>query len=174
MTGITRRAALRSAAALSAWALGTRFVRSAEQHTAPASPNLIAGVWTYRSFKSLPDIQLPFNDLEFWRATLQIEEPRSLGLFQGRLDEDSQYGLALQGAISYGAAVTLRFQGVGDRPGSGDWVYDYLGFLIPPWPNGVNQRAAIVGTVVRTKPHKSGTGTAPAGVTGQWIAIKRD
>lgn len=53
-----------------------------------------------------------------------------------------------------------------------EWVYDYLGYLVPVWPNGVDQRPAIVGSIVRTKPHSMGN--APAGYVAQWIAVKQD
>jgi hypothetical protein len=44
-----------------------------------------------------------------------------------------------------------------------------------PWQNGINQRPAIVGTIVRAIPHSSGTGgVAPAGVVCSWIAVKQD
>jgi hypothetical protein len=70
--------------------------------------------------------------------------------------------------------ITARFTGKGDKSESKDWLYDYLAFLIPAWPIGVDQRPAIVGTAIRTKPHKSGTGMGPAGVVSQWIAVKQD
>jgi hypothetical protein len=33
---------------------------------------------------------------------------------------------------------------------------------------------AIIGSGIRTKPHKSGALTTPAGVVAQWIAVKND
>ena len=41
-----------------------------------------------------------------------------------------------------------------------EWIYDYQGYLIPHWPNGVDERPAIVGSVIRTIPH---SGSAPPG-----------
>jgi hypothetical protein len=140
----------------------------------PPSANPLVGKWTYRSFRSIPDISTPFEKLELWRATLTVEESATLGAFQGRLDGEPGEGLILNGTISYGGTVAVRFQGRGDGNASKDWVYDYLGFLIPQWNNGVDQRPALVGTIVRTKSHKSGTGIAPAGSVAQWIAVKRD
>ena len=39
-----------------------------------------------------------------------------------------------------------------------EWIYDYIGWLVPVWPNSNDtlQRAAIVGSVVRTVPHSGG------------------
>ena len=50
---------------------------------------------------------------------------------------------------------------------------------MPDWPNGVQQRAAIVGSVVRTIPHsgavKDGQKTiAPAGVVASFYAVRTD
>jgi len=46
--------------------------------------------------------------------------------------------------------------------------------VVKPWPNGIDQVPAIVGTIVRTIPHSSGSGgVAPAGVVAQWIAVKQ-
>ena len=40
---------------------------------------------------------------------------------------------------------------------------------LPGGPNGVNQVLALVGTVIRAKPH----GGAPAGYVASFIAVKR-
>jgi hypothetical protein len=141
---------------------------------AAKSPNPLPGVWTYRSFKAIPDIATPFDKLEFWRATLTIAEAPALGEFKGKIEGGPGESLVLSGSVSYGTLLTARFQGLGDGAASKDWLYDYLGWLTPAWPNGVDQRPALVGTVVRTKPHKDGTGTALAGVVAQWIAVRRD
>ncbi len=59
-------------------------------------------------------------------------------------------------------------------PSGEEWIYDYEGYVIKPWPNGVDQVPAIVGTIVRVIPHSNGSGgTAPAGVVAQWIAVKQ-
>lgn len=66
---------------------------------------------------------------------------------------------------------SLRFQGKG-KVGSEEWVYDYTGYVIKPWPDGVNQTPAIVGSIVRTVPHSSGSGgVSPAGLVCSWIAV---
>jgi hypothetical protein len=70
--------------------------------------------------------------------------------------------------------MQVRFQGKGLVSGE-LWVYDYLGWLVPVWPNSDPslQRAAIVGSVVRTVPHGSGDGgTAPAGVVASFYAVR--
>ena len=128
------------------------------------------GSWTYRSFLSNPDIKTDFNQLEFARASLVIERA-PLGVLLGRLSFDQDY-LALNGAISYGNPFSARFQGRGATSATQGWIYDYLGFLVPAWPDGVDQRPCIVGTVIRTVAHSDGN--AKAGVVASFIAVKRD
>jgi hypothetical protein len=55
-----------------------------------------------------------------------------------------------------------------------EWKYDYVGYVVNPWPNGVDQRMAIVGSIVRTIPHGREPDIAPAGEVGSWIAVKQD
>jgi len=56
------------------------------------------------------------------------------------------------------------------------WIYDYHAYLVPHWPNGVGQIAALVGSVIRTIPHSaSQPGTvSPAGVVASFYAVKTD
>jgi hypothetical protein len=125
-------------------------------------------MWTYRSFLSNPDIDTEFNKLEFARATLVIEQT-PFGVLRGRLSFGDD-GLGLKGGVTFGNPFTARFQGRGDSAGTKGWIYDYLGFLVPVWPDGVDQRPAIVGTVLRTVAH----GQSPAGVVASFVAARRD
>src|SRR5262245_18682371 len=127
------------------------------------------GTWSYRSFLNNPDLSVEFNALAFGLAELVICQS-SLGVMTGTLGGEG-WSLELKGWLTYGNPNMIRFQGSGDVDGE-LWVYDYLGFLTPPWPNGVNQRPAIVGTIVRTIPHSKGL--APAGDVASWIAVKQD
>jgi len=49
--------------------------------------------------------------------------------------------------------------------------YDYLAYYTPLWPNGVDQRAALVGTIVRAAPHSDGQ--AEAGFVASMIAVRQ-
>ena len=135
------------------------------------TPNIgsLAGKWTYRSFLSDPDLSTEFNNLEFGRGTITIEEA-PMGVLQGNIGGPG-WSLDLNGSINYGDPYSVRFQGKGVVGGE-EWIYDYIGYAIKPWPNGVNQVPAITGSLVRTIPHSSGTGgVAPAGVVCSWIAV---
>ena len=129
----------------------------------------LAGTWSYRSFLNDPDLAVDFDQLRFGAGTLQIDEP-SFGLLAGSLGGPG-WSLTLSGGITYGNPFTVRFQGVGEIGGE-TWVYDYAGYLVPPWPNGVDQRPAIVGSVIRTVPHSGGQ--APAGFVASFIAVRQE
>lgn len=138
-------------------------------------PNIgsLVGTWTYRSFLNDPNLATSFNNLEFGRGNIQIDEAPA-GVLVGKI-YDTGWALALNGSINGGYPGVVRFQGRGVVSGE-EWIYDYLGFVVPPWPNGVDQRPAMVGSIVRTIPHSGGgPGTvAPAGVVCSWIAVRQD
>lgn len=55
---------------------------------------------------------------------------------------DVGWQLNLKGSTTYGNPCTVRSQGTGVVGGE-EWVYDYIGYVVRPWPNGVNQRMAM-------------------------------
>jgi len=139
------------------------------------NPNIgsLVGSWTYRSFLSNPDLATAFNDLEFGRANLTVcDAPHCV--FKGRIFDDDPafpWALELNGSINYGNPYDLRFQGRGIVKGE-EWVYDYEGYVIRPWPNGIDQRPTFVGTVVRTVAHSQGK--SKAGVVASFISVRQD
>ena len=134
--------------------------------------NVFVGRWSYRSFLNETDLATPPNSLLFGRGTIHfVSAPATV--LKGTIGGDT-WSLDLQGARSYGNPMTVQFQGRGVVDGV-EWVYAYVGYLVPHWPNGVDQRAAMVGSIVRVQPHPSGTGgVAPAGVVASWYAVKTD
>jgi hypothetical protein len=133
--------------------------------------NPFVGTWTYRSLLNDPTIAQAFDALEFGRGTLTIEE-QAPAVLTGTIGGPS-WSLALHGSFGYGSPMQVRFQGKG-LVGGEQWVYDYIGWLVPAWPNSdaTLQRPAILGSVVRTIPHGSGDGgVAPAGVVASFYAV---
>jgi hypothetical protein len=145
-----------------------------------ANAQALAGKWTYRSFLNdpvqvtkAPDeataakklLSLLFAEAVF---TFQIPDDTTL---TGAIDWDGG-GLDLSGKIAMqGDALTVHIIGTGRaNTDTKDWEYDYHAALAFQWPAGVNQVPAIVGTVLRAKPHGPG---APAGVTASFIAVKQ-
>jgi hypothetical protein len=135
------------------------------------SDNPFVGNWTYRSLLNDANVNTAFNDLEFGRGTIIIEDAPMQAL-KGSIG-GPDWSLALKGARSYGNPMHARFQGIGVVGGE-QWIYDYEGYLVPNWPNGVDQIAAIIGSVIRTIPHSGGKpGTiSPAGVVCSFYAVK--
>ena|SRR5579862_4576153 len=136
--------------------------------------NPFVGSWTYRSLINNPAVSTDFNQLEFGRGTIIIKEAPEEKL-EGTIGGDD-WSLALRGSRSYGAPSQVRFQGKGVVGGE-EWIYDYIGWLVPVWPNSTDalDRPAIVGSVIRTIPHSSGNGgIAPAGVVASFYAVRVD
>ena len=140
------------------------------------SDNPFVGSWTYRSLLNDTDPNTSFNDLQFGLGTIVIEEA-PMQLLKGTIGGPG-WSLDLKGAREYGNPMHVRFQGTGVIGGE-QWVYDYDGYLVPAWPNGVQQVPAIVGSIVRTVPHSGSPpkdgGPAPvhpAGVVASWYAVK--
>lgn len=138
-------------------------------------PNIgdLVGLWTYRSLLNDPDSSTAFNDLQFGLGTIRIDAAPE-GVLSGSIFGPG-WSLQLNGSINGGYPGVVRFQGKGVVSGE-EWIYDYLGFVVPPWPNGVDQRPAITGSIVRTIPHSGGApGTvSPAGVVCSWYAVRQD
>lgn len=130
------------------------------------SDNPFAGSWIYRSFLNEPSMPV------FGEGTLVFDDS-PLGLLTGKLsmpDNGQVLVLDLRGNFQLGTPFRARFQGVGiPNTGTAGWIYDYLGYFIPAWPNGVDQVPAFVGSVIRTVPHGPGS---PAGVVASFIAIQ--
>ena len=131
------------------------------------SDNPFVGSWTYRSLLNNPDVKADFDSLEFGRGTIVIKEA-PMQLLKGTIGGPG-WSLTLKGAREYGNPMHARFQGVGEVGGE-QWIYDYEGYLVPAWPNGVDQVPAIVGSVIRTIPHSGGK--AKAGVTASFYAVR--
>ena len=138
-----------------------------------------AGTWTYRSFLNDPDLHLDadgnadFNAVQLGFGTVVLE-PAPGQLVRGTISGDG-WSLALHGSKAFGSPMQVRFQGKG-LVGGEEWIYDYIGWLAPVWPNSDSrlQRDALVGSIVRTIPHSNGKGgVSPAGVVGSWYAVRQ-
>jgi hypothetical protein len=126
---------------------------------------------------NIPDPVDDFNKLKFGQGELTFEAASEPGTVRGQLafrsdqPEQTDPRLSLSGSVQTGNPFSLRLQGVG-VPGTtaAGWVYDYVGYVIPKWPDGKGQQPAVVGTVIRTVPHDG----RPAGVVGSFIAVQRN
>ena len=129
-----------------------------------------SGTYTYRSLINNQDLSLDFNKLEFGIANLLIDAAD--GIVAGKIGGPG-WELDLKGSIQYGNPAMLSFQGIGVVDGS-QWIYDYLGYLVPRISNGMGQVPGMVGSVTRAIPHPDGQGgTSPAGVVASFYAVKQ-
>jgi hypothetical protein len=108
----------------------------------------------------------------FGEGVMKFETPLGTAL-KGALDLGDGFVLDLSGVVLGEPSVApsvLRISGIG-RPGTptDGWEYDYVGYLAWACPNGVGQIPAIVGTVVRAKPH----GQSKAGFVASFVATKQ-
>jgi hypothetical protein len=134
--------------------------------------NPFTGSWTYRSLLNDSDLSTSFDQLEFGRGTIIINDAPP-EILTGTIGGPG-WSLKLRGSRSYGSPAQVRFQGKGVVGGE-EWTYDYIGWLVPVWPASTDalDGPAIVGSVTRTVPHSSGTGgVAPAGVVASFYAVR--
>src|SRR5258708_9185021 len=125
------------------------------------TPNIgsLVGVWTYRSFLNDPDLTTPYDQYLFGSGYITIAEA-PMGVFKGVIG-DTGWSLDLNGSINYGNPYAVRFQGVG-IVGGDKWAYSYSGYVIPPWPNSVNQVPSMVGSIVPAFPPQGPAPSPPA------------
>ena len=131
--------------------------------------HLPSGLYAYRSLLNNPDLSVDFNSLEFGRANLQINIDEN-GRLTGKI-YDTGWELNLMGSYQAGSPATLWFRGKGIVIGS-EWIYDYLCYVVPFIPEGVNQVPALTGSITRAIPHPDGQGgVSPAGVVASFYAV---
>ena len=139
-----------------------------------SSANVFVGSWSYRSFLNEPDQTIQPPNLThaneqymqlFGAGTITIEDAPSENL-KGTIGGPG-WQLELHGSRSYGNPMTVRFRGRGVVSGS-EWIYDYVGYLVPEWINGKQQKTAMVGSIVRAINHPSSSG----GVSSTGLAHK--
>jgi len=130
------------------------------------NPKDITGKWLYRSFVNNAN---PDEDPELFGQGELTFLPSDFGQLVGDFDFGQWGKMTVKGTAYFGNPFQLRFQGKGVKgTGAEDWVYDYIGYYIPNWVEGIDQMPAIVGSVIRTEPH----GQAKAGVVASFIMVK--
>jgi hypothetical protein len=138
---------------------------------ADALSNPFLGRWTYRSFLNDPDPKAdPTKKLLFGIGTLKFTEA-PMGQVAGVIGGKG-WSLKLEGWVTYGDPYRVRFQGKG-IVSKAPWIYDYDGFYVSHWPNGVGQVEAIVGSVIRTIPHPDNGGIGKAGLVASFYAVRQ-
>ena len=136
----------------------------------------LAGKWTYRSFRNITDLVAGDANralgLIFGEGIYTFELPSPDALV-GTFDMGSGFVLDLKGTVRPATeqaptTVAIFGTGRGGTPTDG-WEYDYHAVMAYELPNGINQRPALVGNVIRAKPHNGGA----AGLVASFIAVKQ-
>ena len=138
----------------------------------------LEGVWTYRSFVNAPapvgdDAEAALN-LIFGEGELTIRAAaEGADGFAAELSFGGDAVMDLAGGFTAGrdgGPAVIRARGTG-RAGSpvADFVYDYIFFAVAPWPDGLGQRQALVGTVMRAADH----GSAKKGAVASTVTVRR-
>lgn len=152
-----------------------------------ADPNAspFAGDWIYRSFLNIDTYPVETGDdaqtlknfqaLLFGEGRMRLEVDERGYFVKSGLDFGPDYTMRIEGVATGAgttpcqeAPATARWKAFGDGSGTAGWVYEYVGFYAPEWPNGVNQAPAIVGSVIRVVPH----GSSPAGTVASFVAVR--
>ena len=137
---------------------------------------MLAGKWTYRSFRNDP--KLIAGDpaaalaLILDEGVFDLDADGATG-FRGALGTGTGYALALAGELVGSQAHPGRFFITGDGldgTATEGWRYAFRGFVGPQWPDAVGQVASLLGTVIRIAGHGP---DAPAGVTASFIAVRQ-
>jgi hypothetical protein len=136
----------------------------------------LAGTYTYRSFLDRPEPVDDFNRLRFGQLELRLTVDDE-GALSGSLvfPGADPVSMDIDGRAASGSPLAVTFTGRG-QPGSpiADFHYEYDGFVLRHWENGIGQRLTVAGTVLRAADHGSGASLARAGQTASFLAVKRD
>ena len=127
------------------------------------------GNWTYRSLYNAP-AGTPFPNLEFATAVMRFKRHAGDSIF-GVLDMGTGFALNLKGKLTTcNGSTTFYIQGSGvPNSNTANWEYDYQGYIVPKWKNGISQTDACTGSVIRAKPH----GNAKAGQTASFYLVRQ-
>jgi hypothetical protein len=143
-----------------------------EKSTSRTDGNFFNGSWTYRSLLNDADWNLPFDELKFASAIMDL---KTIGKdsISGILywADNPKQGLNITGKFYYQDTTTCySLIGTGTAAlGTPGWQYDYKGYIVPKWINGVKQADVLVGSTMRAKPHNG----APAGVVATTYMVRR-
>jgi hypothetical protein len=136
----------------------------------------LTGYYTYRSFRNQPHPTDDLNDILFGQGEMFLSAAPDGAIagtlaFPADVQATEKQFMDITGRVTGWSPVTVEMHGIG-RSGTpiADYDYRYQVSLAPTYDDAVRQRRALVGTVLRAKPH----GDAEAGVTASVAAVQRD
>jgi hypothetical protein len=145
-------------------------------------PQELVGYYTYRSFIDIPLPVDDFNKIRSEESELFLIVLAN-GTVSGTLSFPADPGapqkefMDITGVVkNWSSPLTIEFTGKG-RPNTEifDYVYEYSSSVAHSWEKGINQRLALIGTVLRAQDHHgSANQVAKAGETASFVSVKRD
>lgn len=153
------------------------------KNQAKANGKALEGKWTYRSLLNNTNVNTDFDSLAFAAATISLTAYATDSL-KGQIlwamdSAGTRFnGLNLTGRCFYNDTTICYFmEGIGDTAlGTAGWQYNYQGYLVPLWPDGVDQAVVLTGSVIRVKKHSCdslGNNCSPAGVVATTYMVKQ-
>ena len=137
---------------------------------------MLAGKWTYRSFRNETDLvggnPAAALALIFEEGVFDFESDGE-NHFRGALGLASGSALRLEASAEAGPAddlpgFSIVGEGIDGTPTAG-WRYEYRGNLGHAWADAADPVPCLVGTVIRRDAHGA---DRPAGSTAAFIAVK--
>ena len=138
----------------------------------------LSGDWMYRSFINTTQPAQNLGDILFGEGDLTLAVGADGFFGTSTLNFGAGYPMNVFGqAIAVfnntfslpRIAVEMKAFGV-DGTETAGWIYEYRGYLVPNWYNGVGQATCIVGTVIRVVAHGP---QSPAGYVASFVAVKK-
>jgi hypothetical protein len=134
--------------------------------------SIFNGSWTYRSLLNDPDWKLSFDQLQFASAIMDLKtvgKDSITGILYWA--DNPKRGLTISGKYYFqDTVVCYSLIGTGSAAlGTTGWQYDYKGYVVSKWANGIQQADVLVGSTVRAKPHNG----APAGMVATTYMVRR-
>ena len=130
--------------------------------------DIINGKWTYRSFHSDPNLDATPQSLLYgvWELNLEVDASNQIS---GTM-LTSGWTMDVEGLFEKGdpSKITLKISG---KVAGEQWRYLAEGYLTPNWSEGVAQRAAIVGSILRLSEEDD---QDSKGYVAQWIGVKQE
>ncbi len=137
------------------------------------SKEVFSGEWTYRSIINRVEPAATLDDIILAEGQLLLKVNEAGVFIESTLSFGEDYPMLVQGGVvdaGPGAPPTAKFTAYGiPKTKTEGWVYSYIGSPAPTWPYGIDQRAAIVGTVTRVLDHGA---TSKAGYVASFVAVK--
>ncbi len=143
-----------------------------------ADYSVLTGDWIYRSFINTTQPAQQLSDILFGEGDLTLSVDAN-GFFQNStLSFGTGYLMNINGQAVHQnhdtfsqprIGIEMKAFGVEGQETAG-WLYEYRGYLVPTWYNGVDQATCIVGTVIRVVPHGP---QSPAGYVASFVAVKK-